>query len=257
MRNLSAAELLAAWERALGQSPGQQSLILLAVAYSEYSPEQLAQFSIGQRDALLLTLREHVFGVRLACVTVCPQCQQRIELTCNVSDIRVGPVALDPIEPAEESFLLAMDGYRVDFRLLNSMDLVSLETSADSSYGQEQLLRRCIQSVVCEGTDSPVGQEVSDVSQLPTTLTDAIAERMAQADPQADTRLALSCPDCNHQWQATFDIATYLMGEIHSWAKFILREVHSLARAYGWREADILAMTPTRRRAYLELLGLG
>ncbi len=60
MRNLSAAELLTAWERALGQSPVQQALVLLAAAYPEHSPEQLAQFSVGQRDACLLTLREHV-----------------------------------------------------------------------------------------------------------------------------------------------------------------------------------------------------
>lgn len=257
MRNLSAAELLTAWERALGQLRGQQALILLAVAYPEYTPEQLERFSIGQRDALLLILREHLFGARLDSVTSCPQCQQRIELAFNISDIRVGPATRDPIDQEEESFMLAMDGYRVDFRLPNSLDLVSIETKAETSVGQEQLLRRCIKSVVREGAESYDSEGLNDVSRLPATLTDAIAERMAQADPQADTRLALSCPDCNHQWQATFDIATFLMGEIHSWAKYILREVHNLARAYGWREGDILAMTPTRRRAYSELLGLG
>jgi hypothetical protein len=30
-------------------------------------------------------------------------------------------------------------------------------------------------------------------------------------------------------------------------------EVDALARAYGWREADILALSPARRAAYLEL----
>jgi hypothetical protein len=212
MRNLSASELLTAWERALGQSHGQQAVILLAVAYPEYTSEQLVQFRIGQRDALLLTLREHLFGARFDSVTICPQCQQGIELTFNVSDIRVGPAMLDSIEPEESGIMLVMDGYRVDFRLPNSLDLVSIETSADTSHGQEQLLRRCIKSVVREGPDTREGEAVNDVSLLPSTLTDAIAERMAQADPQADTRLTLSCPDCNHQWQATFDIATYLMG---------------------------------------------
>ncbi|MCA9419516.1 MAG: hypothetical protein KC592_00775 [Nitrospira sp.] len=257
MRNISAAELLTAWERALGQLPGQQALIILSIAYPEYTSEQMERFSVGQRDGLLLILREHLFGARLDSVTVCPQCQQRIELTCNVSDIRVGPATLDPIEPAEESFLLAMDGYRVDFRLPNSLDLVPIDTSADTRYGQEQLLRRCIKSVVRQEADGCEGEPLKDISLLPSTLTDAMAERMAQADPQADTRLALTCPDCRHQWQAMFDIATYLMGEIQTWAKRILGEVHNLARAYGWCEAEILAMAPTRRRAYLELLGLG
>ena len=33
----------------------------------------------------------------------------------------------------------------------------------------------------------------------------------------------------------------------------ILREVHTLAAAYGWSEAEILALSPARRRVYLEL----
>jgi hypothetical protein len=33
-----------------------------------------------------------------------------------------------------------------------------------------------------------------------------------------------------------------------------VREVHLLASAYGWRESDILAMTPWRRQLYLELV---
>ena len=32
-------------------------------------------------------------------------------------------------------------------------------------------------------------------------------------------------------------------------------EVHALASAYHWHERDILALSPVRRQAYLELLG--
>lgn len=257
MRNLSAAELLTAWERALGQSPVQQALVLLAAAYPEHSPEQLAQFSVGQRDACLLTLRERLFGSQLNSVTACPQCQQRIELVFTVPDIRVEPTMTDPIAPAGEAMTLTIEGYRVHFRLPNSLDLASIETITDVNQAREQLLRRCIQSVVREGANSDDGEPVNNPTPLPLPLVDAIAERMAEADAQADTRLALSCPDCSHEWRATFDIATYMAAEIYNWVKHILREVHSLARSYGWREADILAMTPTRRRAYLELLDHG
>jgi hypothetical protein len=33
-----------------------------------------------------------------------------------------------------------------------------------------------------------------------------------------------------------------------------MRQVHTLALAYGWREIDILAMSSWRRQAYLEML---
>src|SRR6266852_2658245 len=100
MRNFSAAELLTVWERTLDQSPVQQALILLAAAYPEHAPEQLAQCSVGQRDACLLTLRERLFGAQLHSVTACPQCQQRIELAFTVADMRVEPALTEPIAVA-------------------------------------------------------------------------------------------------------------------------------------------------------------
>ena len=35
----------------------------------------------------------------------------------------------------------------------------------------------------------------------------------------------------------------------------LLRQVHTLAMAYGWREIDILSMSALRRQVYLEMLG--
>jgi hypothetical protein len=54
-----------------------------------------------------------------------------------------------------------------------------------------------------------------------------------------------------------FDIVPYLWTEINAWAMRLLREIHSLATAYGWREADILAMSAVRRHWYLEMIGRG
>jgi hypothetical protein len=84
---------------------------------------------------------------------------------------------------------------------------------------------------------------------------DEIVGHMAQADPQADVQLALCCPRCSHEWQEVFDIVSFFWSEISAWTARILREVHTLACAYGWREADILAMSPGRRQCYLEMLG--
>jgi len=89
---------------------------------------------------------------------------------------------------------------------------------------------------------------------LPAEVVTAIAQCMAEADPQADVQLALACPQCQHAWEASFDIVSYFWSEIQAWAGRILREVHSLASAYGWREAEILALSPWRRQAYLELI---
>jgi hypothetical protein len=93
------------------------------------------------------------------------------------------------------------------------------------------------------------------VAALPGEVVAAVAARMAEADPQAEVQLALTCPVCAYRWQATFDILSFFWQEINDWAQRILREVHTLATAYGWREADILALSPRRRQFYLEMVG--
>mgnify|MGYP003381458898 FL=1 len=62
------------------------------------------------------------------------------------------------------------------------------------------------------------------------------------------------CPSCDHRWSALFDIVSFFWREIDDWARRTLREVHSLGRAYGWSEADILTLSAWRRRAYLEMI---
>ena len=43
--------------------------------------------------------------------------------------------------------------------------------------------------------------------------------------------------------------------DLTDWVGRTLTEVHQLARAYGWSEAEILAMSGWRRRWYLEAAG--
>jgi len=249
MRTVSASDLVSTWERTLGQPPVAQALALLTLVSPESSMEAMAELTIGERDARLLALREHLFGRQMSSVTICPGCRQRLELTFDVADIRPEYHA-----PTPGDLALSVGGYRVQFRLPNGADLVSVAGIGDIDAARERLLDRCIQSVV--PLDVPEAQtEQAEGLRLPTAVVDAIAARMAEEDHGADTSLSLQCPDCRHQWVALFDIASYLVREVHNRAVHLLREVHTLARAYGWREADILAMSATRRRVYLELAG--
>jgi hypothetical protein len=83
---------------------------------------------------------------------------------------------------------------------------------------------------------------------------DAIGERLASADPLAETRLALACPSCHHAWDAGFDIGQFVWAEVEALARRVLWEVHALASAYGWSESITLALSPARRAMYLQLV---
>jgi hypothetical protein len=242
MRAPSAAELLDIWERGLQQPPAERMLALLGAAHPGSGPGDLAAMPIGRRDALLLELRELLLGPDLTMVASCPGCGEQLESTFRTADLRVSPAIGHQGHQAIE-----VEGHRVRFRLPASSDLTALSTTTDRDSACRMLLSRCL--LDAHGDNG----ETVDPHALSPHVVAAIAAQMSAADPQADVQINLACPSCKHAWQATFDIASFLWKELHAWARLTLRDVHGLARAYGWREADILALSPTRRQIYLEL----
>ncbi|HEV7518235.1 MAG TPA: phage baseplate protein [Thermoanaerobaculia bacterium] len=244
MRALPAWELLEVWDRGTDQAPAERALALLAGACPEVPQEDLAGWSIGRRDGLLLDLRERTFGPDLVSVASCPGCGERLETAFRVVDIRVEPPAA-----GSGPFELTADGWTVRFRLPNSLDLAALTPSASTAGdGRELLLGRCALAVEHEGRPA-------SAAELPEEVVRALAERMEQLDPQADVRIALGCPACGRRWASVFDILEFFWSEIAAWAERTLCEVHLLAAAYGWREPDVLALSARRRQAYLRLVG--
>jgi hypothetical protein len=218
-----------------------RALLLLSHAWPQRSYEEWAGAAIGERDASLLGLREQVFGSRLETVAVCPNCGERLEVSFRTSDIRAATPA------PSGSRCVETGGYRVAFRSPTSADLLAV-AEAPGAEAREALFRRCIESVQYRG--GPV-----DPGALPAEVQDATIAAMAEADPQADVRVETTCAACAHQWPMVFDIVSYLWSEVEDWARRLLTEVHALASAYGWSERDVLALSPLRRRLYLELLG--
>jgi hypothetical protein len=172
MPSLSAPELLGTWERGLDQPLILRALLLLRAAYPQEPEEWLAALSIGQRDAELFALREQLFGAEMACVEVCPQCGQRLDLTLNTAEIRA---ACAP----ESETVLSIGKYELEFRCPNSEDLVAALSESsnnnDMADVRNQLIERCLLSAEWSGTRV-------DPHQLPDEVIAAVSEQMAQAD---------------------------------------------------------------------------
>lgn len=77
------------------------------------------------------------------------------------------------------------------------------------------------------------------------------AQALQQADPALGFGFAMTCPDCGATRDQLFDPGGYFWAEIEQAARRLLAEVIRLARAFGWSEAQILAMPPARRALYL------
>jgi hypothetical protein len=237
---LQETEVLGIWERGLGQSPARRALALLAAADPGASAAELATRTVGERDAALLDLRERAFGARLTLTSVCDGCGERLEATLDVRALRV------PAAAAVEELCVDDERRRLVVRLPIAGDLVAIESVRDVEAGRRALLERCVIAASVDGVEVDPGE-------LPDGAIRAAAERMARADPQADLCVALSCPGCGAAWEEPFDPGTFLWLELDARAQRLLREVHELASAYGWSEADVLAVPASRRRHYLEL----
>lgn len=248
MRALMASEQLQVWERGRRQPSARRAMLLLAAASPETSPGELAQFSIGQRDACLLTLREWMFGAQIQGIAACPKCRERLELMFDVAEIRVAK-DLETALPVA-SHLLRIDGYEVRFRPPNTTDLEAIATCQTAEAARDQLLARCTLEIRRGKKNAK-----THAAQLPPKVVGALVEKMALVDPQANVQLSFTCPVCLHGWSAAFDIASFLWSEINDWAERVLRQIHIIASAYGWREADILEMSAERRSYYLEMIG--
>jgi hypothetical protein len=242
MRALSAHDLLEVREAGEHLHPLDRALVILAATCPELSWDELAALSVGQRDALLLAVREQTSGPRLEGFVECPQCAENLEFEVTAADLR----APDP-GVREEAWEFSEGELSVRFRLPNSLDLGAAALCPDPAVARGLLARRCVLQASRDGL--PV---VPD--KLPAETVSALGERMVEHDPQAEVLLDLRCPACEHRWEALFDIASFLWEELAAHAERLLREVHALAGAYGWSESEILGLNARRRRSYLEMV---
>lgn len=233
------------------RSSVERALMILSVAYPDMTRLQLAALSIGERDARLLAIRDRTFGSVLNVFTTCPQCQQELELSLTTTSLRFS--AADDMQDAGHGFFTVIGDLTVQYRLPDSTDLEAVAACKEIGAARRLLLDRCVLEIQ-SGADEqrqPIAKKKKTYT--PAFVT-ALASQMAERDPQAEVLLNLHCAECKHEWQSLFDIATFFWTELEIHAKRLLNEIYILARAYHWREQEILALTPLRRRWYLEMV---
>jgi hypothetical protein len=234
MRALSPQDILASWDRGSRLAPPERALALLAVGCPEASLVVVDRLPLDERDHLLLELRVLTFGRRLEAVVACPTCEEWLEFELPADDLLSAPTSLDQGAAIE----LEIDGVPVVVRVPSSEDLIAARGAGRPAAVQATLLERCVLADV----------ELS--SQQQQRAFDSLAERL----PHVETLLDLSCAACGHAWQEPFEPGEYLWTEVRAQARRIMLDVHTLALAYGWREADVLEMSHVRRRAYLAMV---
>ncbi|TDW22074.1 hypothetical protein [Kribbella kalugense] len=227
---LLAPAALDVWEAGLSMTPAARALLLLGAA----GHRDAADWAVGERDRALI--RDCVpLGRSLDAVTDCPVCGAQL-------DVELDPAALVTPTTGDSQVSVEYDGYRVVARLPTGADLAQLPGSLADEELRRTLLERCILSADLAG---------NAVAELPEAVELAVESALEEADPGADIRLALSCAECGAEWSESLDPVRFAWTSVETAARRLAVDVHVLAQAYGWSEAEILGLSPFRRRLYL------
>jgi len=232
---ISSFDYLKLWEAGAGLHPLDRGLLILDAAEPESSLEALADWPLGRRNQALARVQCTNFGRQLQGWAACRHCGERLEVQVDGGLLAEGEAATNPVGPEP----IVINGF--SFRRLTTRDLAAVARETDVRQATVRLVQRC----QLDPGETPAWNDLE---------LEQIGQALAQADPLAETQLALRCPACEYEWEETLDIAFFIWREIEACARRLAREVHLLASAYGWAEGDILSMSAARRALYLEML---
>ena len=242
IRTPTSSELMDVWDEGSALHSLRRSDPLLCAA-TGLDLTALAELNIGQRDRVLVQVRERLFGDTLTALADCPSCGLVFEIELTSATLLGASRGPEVVE-------VDAGGYHLSCRVPRTNDLVDAAATGTASAARAVLVSRAI--LTAERDGQPV-----EVVELPDDIVASAAAALADAEPLAHVELPIHCDACDATWSRSVDIDGYLWQELDAWAALLLGEIHALATAYGWSESEVLALSPRRRRRYLELVGHG
>jgi hypothetical protein len=230
---LSGTDLVDVWAAGRASAPAAGADALLTRL-----GDDVGAMTPGGRDRALLELHASAFGPALDGVATCPGCGDLLDVAVQIDEL-VGSTT----SPSVRRQVQVRDGgdVLVEFRLPTVADLRAGPRDGDS------LLDACVTLATVDGA------EIAP-SELPGGARGAVEAAMEESDPFAEVALSLACPACDHEWSERLDPAPFVWVALGDAARRLVADVADLASAFGWSERDVLAMSPGRRRLYLEVV---
>lgn len=198
--------------------------------------------SAGARIAALLHLYARDSGndrVELSARCVHAGCDETFAF-----ELPLGALAAHPPMPATVGVILA-GGRRVTLRQPIGRDLARWRLARPAT--RAQAMRLMLDDLLVEGAPGP-DEALSPEQEL--TISEAIAAR----DPLVALTVGADCPACGRAQDVAVDAEGLALRHFARRQQAMLRDVHRLARSYGWSERQIMALPAARRASYLALI---
>jgi hypothetical protein len=227
---------------------------------SPVSQDVVRHLLVGDRQYLLLKLRELTLGDYIRATLYCPwpNCGKKIMVSFSTNDIPVsesvnkGPLYTMELSPEAAFVAEGGEKYReIRFRLPNGGDqeAISPVLSQNEARALTLLLQRCLQSIgPLAHPDEATVERLSPLARM------EIEQQMEAIAPKLELTMESTCPECGREYAVPFDVQHFFFGELHASRDLLYREVHYLAFHYHWSEREIMEMPRQKRRTYIEVL---
>jgi hypothetical protein len=189
-------------------------------------------------EALLLSLRQMVFGDTIRATAICPvvSCRKQVEVSFRISEYLAHHAPRRPRSVSEdgEPGWWRLGEEEIRFRLPTAGDQAAVRGARQPT---DELRRRCVRP------EELAGRHLKRVEQA-----------MEALAPSLSRSLEGKCPECRSETEVYFDLERFVLTELRDQAAYLYRDVHLLAKHYHWPEQTILALPRYRRLQYAEIL---
>lgn len=202
--------------------------LLVAVAGAAVQPGEAIELCAADRDRLLATIYRDEVGARIAASPCCPACDTPFDIDFTLDDL-VASVEASTSEPGLEPGTIVVGDAVV--RIPTGIDELA---ASQAENPLATLTTRC----AVRGELAP----------------EQLADALAAAAPLIDLELDVTCPTCRHTTAMAFNIQNYLLGALLGERTVRAREIHLLARSYGWSLSEIQSLPRARRRMFVDIV---
>lgn len=203
--------------------------------------EDVWGWTLDRRVRALLAVIRAGAGDRLTWPARCLEgtCGREMELELSVEQLLSTP------EPAAEFCCSPAPEQMLELRLATGADQRRWRATAEP--GGHDLVSVLATSLVraVNGEHPPPGW------MLPREWLPGLDAAFGEHDPLGSLELRVACPWCGAQSLLEPDLEALALSYLALEQRRVLEQVHQLARAYHWTEAQVLAVPPRRRALYL------
>lgn len=223
--SVDTATAISLLDRLLVRAPGSAAETLKA-----------SELTASDRDRLLVAVYERTYGPRIESTARCTLCGNLFDLAFTIENLLAAlntAASSASAEPQPDGTFRLPNG--LCFRLPTGEDELAV-AGLPPEEAEHALLNRCVIEP----------KEAIDFG--------AVQEAMEEVAPVLNLDLDAQCPECGGRQSVHFDVQFYLLRALEQERRKIAREVHRLAVAYGWSLDEILGLSRSQRRMFVELI---